>query len=318
MAVYTHVPPETLERFIARYDLGGLKNFAGITEGIENTNYRVEAGAGRFILTLFEKRVAEADLPFFLEFMAHLVAKGTPAPTPIPDRSGTILQSLCGRPAVIVSFLDGAGVDAPGAMECRIAGEVCARLHAAAADFARYRRNALDLSGWRDLAATCAPRADACAPGLAALIAEEIAHLSGAWPRDLPKGVIHADLFPDNVFLKDGAFSGVIDFYFSCTDFYAYDLAIALCAWAGEGGWKVDHARSLMDGYRDQRKLSDDEQRALPTLLRGAALRFLLTRLYDWLNQVDGAQVRVKDPLAYRDLLLTLRDANTATLGLDP
>ncbi|MEL7487386.1 MAG: homoserine kinase [Pseudomonadota bacterium] len=317
MAVYTQVPRNALEAFLGAFDLGDLEDYEGITQGVENTNYKIVTAKDRFILTLFEQRVDAADLPFFLDYMRLLSDRGVPAPAPMADRRGRIVKPLCGRPAIIISFLPGAGVDAPTPALCEQAGAVCARLHETAADFEKTRRNALDLEGWRALAADSAPRADECATGLSAMIAAELAFLGDAWPRALPSGVVHADLFPDNVFFKDGVFSGVIDFYFSCTEFYAYDLAITLCAWAGEGGWSREKARALSRGYQTVRPLSAPERAALPILLRGAALRFLLTRLHDWLHQVDGAQVRVKDPLAYRDLLQFLQSADLQTLGLN-
>ncbi len=303
MAVYTHVPRDALEAFLADFEIGDLAAYEGVTQGVENTNYFLFTDRGRYVLTLFEKRVDDRDLPFFMDFMAHLAARGLAAPVPIADARGCVLKRLCGRPAVIISFLEGGGLDAPTAEDCRQAGALNARLHRDAGGFHGQRANALDLAGWRALAEKCGAQADRCAPGLSALIDDELSFLEDRWPATLPRGIVHADLFPDNVFFKDGAVSGVIDFYFACEEAFAYDLAITLSAWAGEGGWSQDKARALIEGYEKIRKLSDEERNALPILLRGAALRFLLTRLHDWLHQVDGAQVAVKDPLAYRDLL---------------
>lgn len=308
MAVYTHVPEADLSALLSGYDVGALASFAGIGEGVENTNYLVRTKRGKFILTLFEKRVREADLPFFLALMAHLSAKGVAAPAPIRDRSGAVLKRVCGRPAVVTSFLPGKTRPKPSAADCRALGAALAGLHRAGADFPMTRDNALGLHGWRRLAGECARDADTCADGLGALIRDEMAFLTAEWPKDLPKGVIHADLFTDNVFFEDAAVSGFIDFYFSCTDYFAYDLAICINDWSNvDGQWRPENAAALIEGYSSVRPLSDAEKKALPILLRGAALRFLLTRLYDWLHRVDGALVTVKDPLEYRDILLRHR-----------
>lgn len=308
MAVYTHVPEDALRAHIAEYEIGGLVDFAGIAEGVENTNYVVRTETGKFILTLFERRTREADLPFFIALMDHLSAKGVAAPRPIPDREGRLLKSVCGRPAVLTSFLPGKMRASPNADDCREFGVVLAGLHRAVADFKMARENSLGLAGWRRLAALCRDDAERCAPGLGALIEDELAFLSAHWPKDLPCGVVHADLFTDNVFFDGAEVSGVIDFYFACTDYFAYDLAICLNAWSNIGGyWLEDNDEALLEGYASVRPLSASELTALPVLRRGAALRFLLTRLYDWINQVEGALVNVKDPLEYRDILLRCR-----------
>lgn len=308
MAVYTHVSEDALRALLDEYEIGGLVDFAGIAEGVENTNYAVRTDAGKFILTLFERRTREADLPFFIALMDHLSAKGVAAPRPIPDREGKLLKMVCARPAVLTSFLRGKMRAAPTAGDCRAFGVVLAGLHRAVADFKMARENALGLSGWKRLATACGDDAERCAPGLRALIEDELAFLSAHWPKDLPCGVVHADLFTDNVFFDGDEVSGVIDFYFACTDYFAYDLAICLNAWASVAGdWREDNRKALLEGYAGVRPLSESELIALPVLRRGAALRFLLTRLYDWINQVEGALVKVKDPLEYRDILLRCR-----------
>jgi len=310
VAVYTHVDRPTLEALLERYDIGAPVSFDGVREGVENTNYSLVTEQGRFFLTLFEKRVAEADLPYFLDLMGHAARKGVPAPAPIPDRTGATLQRVLGRPAVIISFLDGKARMAPTAEECRAAGRMLARFHIAAADFNATRANALGPEGWKTLAAKCKADADNCAPGLSALIDESLGDLLAGWPSDIPSGQIHADLFPDNAFFKGEDVSGFIDFYFACTDYLAYDLAVTLNSWCFlERSWRAGSAAAMIDGYETVRALSDEERAALPILMRGAALRFLLTRLYDWLNQDPAALVTVKDPLEYRDLSLFLRDA---------
>ncbi|MFZ5618580.1 MAG: homoserine kinase [Pseudomonadota bacterium] len=314
MAVYTHVGEDDLRRLLDDFDIGELISFAGVEQGVENTNYFLTTTGGRFILTLFEKRVAEKDLPFFMAAMAHL-ARGAPAPKPAPDRKGAIFKTVCGRPAVIISFLEGRQRMTPSPDECRSVGDLNARLHLAADGFALRRDNNLSLEGWKALAGGCAAGADSCAPGLGDLIADEISFLSAAWPKDLPFGLVHADLFPDNVFFHDGRISGVIDFYFACTDYFAYDLSITTNAWASRGGrWSEPHAKALIEGYDSVRPLSPSERAAMPTLLRGASIRILLTRLHDWLHQVDGALVAVKDPLEYRDLLEFHRNGGSKAL----
>lgn len=308
MAVYTHVSEAELGAFLRDYDLGALVDFAGIREGVENTNYLLRTETGKFILTLFEKRVLEEDLPFFAALMEHLSAKGIAAPTPIQDRAGVSLRRLCERPALITSFLPGAKREPPSPNDCRSFGAALAQLHNAVGDFPMSRSNPLGLAGWRRLAQSCAGQADRCAPGLDNLIKEELAFLSANWPVRLPTGVVHADLFTDNVFFDGGSVSGFIDFYFACTDYFGYDLAISLNAWSFvNGAWRVENAGALLKAYASARILSEAERSALPILLRGAALRFLLTRLYDWLNQVEDALVTVKDPLEYRDILLRHR-----------
>ncbi|HXI88098.1 MAG TPA: homoserine kinase [Parvularculaceae bacterium] len=314
MAVYTHVATDELARVLDRYDLGRLEKFEAIPEGVENSNFHIFTTKARCVLTLFERRVVTADIPFFLALMSHLAAKGVPAPAPIADRSGAVLQEIAGRPAVLVSYLEGAARMRPTAPDCRALGAMLARLHEAGAGFAMRRDNDLAFAGWRTLAARCAGRADEAAPSLGALIAEELETLAKVWPNDLPEGVIHADLFPDNVFFREGgAISGLIDFYFACNDFYGYDLAVALNSWCWlDRVWRAENAQAMIAGYESVRPLARGERAALAIFLRGAALRFLLTRLYDFLHQVEGAVVRVKDPLEYRDLLLFHRGRSPA------
>ncbi len=301
MAVYTLVDDEELIAFLATYDLGELLSCKGIAEGVENSNYFLHTGAGSFILTLYEKRVAEADLPFFLKLMEHLAARGVTCPLPVKNRAGVALGRLAGRPAVIVTFLDGYSVHHPEAAHCSALGATLARLHLAGADFAPRRANALSIEGWRPLFSPFAARADEVASGLRALVEAELDHLERLWPRDLPSGVIHADLFPDNVFFLGEKISGLIDFYFACTDAYAYDLAICLNAWCfdAEHRYRAEKGAALLEAYQRLRPLSAPELAAFPTLARGAALRFLLTRYVDWLNVPPGALVRPKDPREY-------------------
>ena len=299
MAVYTDVDAEMLAAFLADYAIGPATGLTGILQGIENTNYRLETPAGRFVLTLFERRTAAADLPYFLGLMSHLAAAGFPAPRPVRRRDGETIGRIAGKAAAVVAFLDGDWPRAPTVADAAAAGAALARLHLAGRDYAGRRVNDLGVAAWRPLFAQSAERADTVAPGLAREIECALDRLQGDWPSGLPAGAIHADLFPDNLFLLDGAVTGVIDFYFACDDAYAYDLAIMLNAWCFDaaGGWRGRHAAALTSGYATVRPLEAAERAALPTLLAGAAMRFLLTRLHDWLRPQPGALQKPKDPL---------------------
>lgn len=314
MAVYTDVSATSLAEFLERYDIGTLVSFHGIAEGVENSNFLLQTSRGTFILTLYEKRVDPADLPFFIGLMQHLAARGLSCPEPVAGRDGSMLGELAGRPAAIVTFLRGVSVRRPTAAHCGQLGEALARLHLAGADFALKRPNALSVSGWRPLFEAARARADEVVPGLAETIGAELSELEGAWPHGLPAGVIHADLFPDNAFFLDDRLSGIIDFYFACTDLYAYDVAVCLNAWCFEqdGAFNATKGRALLAGYQAVRELTPGEVEALPRLARGAALRFLLTRLVDWLNVPEGALVRPKDPLEYLRKLRFHRAVDTA------
>ena len=319
MAVYTEVADEELAAFVARFGIGELRAAKGIAEGVENSNYLIHTSGGFFILTLYEKRVTEADLPFFLGLMEHLAGKGLVCPRPVKDARGEALGRLAGRPAAIVTFLDGMSIRRPTAAHCRALGEALARLHQGGTDFPMRRENALSVEGWRPLFEAAAPRADSVRRGLAHQIDAALIALERDWPRDLPSGNIHADLFPDNVFFIDNEVSGVIDFYFACTDALAYDLAICLNAWCFEPdcSFNLTKGRALLSGYRRLRALTAAEAEALPLLARGAALRFLLTRLVDWLNVPPGALVKPKDPIEYlRKLRFHARVASAAEYGL--
>ena len=301
MAVYTEVSDDELNAFVAQYDIGRVASCKGIAEGVENSNYLLHADDGAYILTLYEKRVARRDLPFFLGLMEHLAGHGIACPTPIKGRDGVALRELCGRPAAIVTFLEGLWPRRPTPRHCQLLGEALARMHVAGRDFAQRRPNDLSVAGWRRLFEATAGRAHEVGAGLAEELAAELAVLEARWPVALESGVIHADLFPDNVFFLGDRLSGIIDFYFACDDFLAYDLAICLNAWCfeGDGSFNVTKARQMLTAYGKARPVSAAEIDALPLLARGSALRFLLTRLYDWLNHPDGALVKPKDPLEY-------------------
>jgi homoserine kinase type II len=301
MAVYTDVSDEELEAFIGSYAIGALTSFKGIAEGVENSNYLVHTETGPYILTLYEKRVAPEDLPYFLALMEHLAARGISCPLPVRDREGRTLKELAGRPAALISFLEGLWVRRPGIEHCARLGQALAQFHLAGADFAMQRGNDLSLLGWQALFDAVRASADEVIPGLKDEIARELAHLKSHWPADLPKGVIHADLFPDNVFFLDDKVSGLIDFYFACNDMLAYDIAVCLNAWCFEpdASFNITKARAMLQAYENERKLTVSELASLPTLARGAALRFLLTRTYDWLNTDANAMVKTKDPNEY-------------------
>jgi homoserine kinase type II len=301
MAVYTDVPDDELRAFLGEYALGEVISCKGIAEGVENSNFLLRTELGTYILTLYEKRVAPADLPFFLGLMEHLAAQGLACPTPLHGRDGVALRQLCGRPAAIVSFLDGMWPRRILPVHCAGLGGALARLHRAGVGFALTRPNNLSVAGWRKLYEQCRARAHEVRAGLAEELGEELAALEAAWPKALPAGVIHADLFPDNVFFRDEKLSGLIDFYFACNDFLAYDIAVCLNAWCFEpdGSFNVTKAKLMLANYQAVRPLEPAEFAALPLLARGSALRFLLTRLFDRLNHPEGALVRPKDPLEY-------------------
>ncbi|HEV2509256.1 homoserine kinase [Bosea sp. (in: a-proteobacteria)] len=319
MAVYTEVPDDEMAAFVARYGIGDLLSAKGIAEGVENSNYLVHTTRGFYILTLYEKRVKPADLPFFIELMQHLAGRGLNCPVPVLDASGQALGTLAGRPAAIVSFLDGLSVRRPGAGHCGEVGRALALLHRAGEDFSMKRVNALSVPGWRPLAEQAGADADKVSPGLARRVMAEIAVHEAGWPKDLPGGVIHADLFPNNVFFIGEKLSGVIDFYFACTDAYAYDLAICLNSWCFEtdSSFNLTKGQAMLAGYESVRPLNEAEVAALPALCRGSALRFLLTRLVDWLNVPPGALVKPHDPLEYdRKLVFHQRVSDTREYGL--
>ena len=320
MAVYTEITDEELSSFVARYDIGPVLACKGIAEGVENSNYLLRTGKGSFILTLYEKRVKEQDLPFFLGLMEHLSQKGITCPLPVRDRDGSALGRLATRPAAICTFLDGVSLRRPTARHCMALGEALAQLHVAGGDFSVARANALSVVGWRPLFEQAAERADTIQPGLRDETATMLAELEQAWPRDLPSGVIHADLFPDNVFFLDDGISGLIDFYFACNDMLAYDLAVCLNAWCFEPdfSFNLTKGRAVLAGYQKVRPLEEAEVAAFPILAKGAALRFMLTRLVDWLNVPPGAMVKPHDPLAYYRRLRFHRQVSSARdYGLD-
>jgi homoserine kinase type II len=324
MAVYTDVSAEELAEFLSRYEIGELLSYKGIAEGVENSNFLLHTSRGYFILTLYEKRVAVSDLPFFLGLMGHLAGHGISCPQPVMNRHGEALGTLAGRPTAIVNFLEGSWPRRPNASQCAAVGEALARMHLAGLDFQIRRTNALSVGGWGPLFAAVEARADELRPGLRDLLANELDYLTASWPQTLPQGVIHADLFPDNVFFLGDKLSGLIDFYFACNDVLAYDVAICLNAWCFEPdhAFNVTKARAFLNVYCRERALSPAELEALPLLARGASLRFFLTRFVDWLNVPPGALVKPKDPMEYlrklrfHQSVASIRDYGVEQVGL--
>ncbi len=319
MAVYTDITEDDLRNFLTQYDVGSLTSYKGIAEGVENSNFLLHTTKDPLILTLYEKRVEKSDLPFFLGLMQHLAAKGLSCPLPLPRKDGELLGELSGRPAALISFLEGMWLRKPEAKHCREVGKALAAMHLAGEGFEIKRPNALPVEGWKGLWEKSEGRADEVEKGLKDEIRPEIDYLAAHWPKDLPAGVIHADLFQDNVFFLGDELSGLIDFYFACNDLLAYDVSICLNAWCFEkdGAYNVTKGKALLEGYQSVRPLSEAELEALPLLARGSALRFFLTRLYDWLTTPEGALVVKKDPLEYlRKLRFHRSIATVAEYGL--
>ena len=315
MAVYTEIPDAELVEYLKQYDIGELHSLKGIAEGVENSNYLLVTDAGMHILTLYEKRVNADDLPFFLGLMEHLAKNGLECPQPITLKSGEQLSTLADRPSAIISYLDGNSVKRPSSSHCRQLGETMAQMHLAAEGFEIKRPNALTVENWRPLYKMSGKGSDSVANGLSKLIEDELTYLEALWPKGLKTGIIHADLFPDNVFFLKDKLSGIIDFYFACNDVLAYDIAICINAWCFEAdhSFNVTKAQAMLSGYNSVRKISNEEHEALPILCRGSALRFLLTRLYDWLNVPQGALVTPKNPAEYIAKLKFHRSVNSAS-----
>ena len=301
MAVYTRVSEDELATFLDEFDIGEATSFSGITEGVENSNFRLSTTAGDYILTLYEKRVNKKDLPFFINLMSHLSENGISCPLPVADKNGAVLKDLNKRAAAIVTFLTGTSSNKPSPERCHSAGIALAKLHLAASDFTIPRENALDSKAWASLLASCNVDDSDIDPALIVTAKERLDDILTAWPHDLPHGVIHADLFPDNVLFTNDEVTGIIDFYFACQDALAYDLAIMLNAWCFEPdfSFNMTKAKRLISGYQSIRPLLEEEKLAMPILAKGAAMRFFLTRLYDWINTPKDAQVRPHDPMAY-------------------
>jgi homoserine kinase type II len=305
MAVYTDVAFDVLEALLAEYDIGAPRSFKGIAEGVENSNFVLQTDRDTYILTLYEKRVSAGDLPFFLGLLEFLAKGNVRCPVPVKTGRGRDWTMVNGRPAAILTWLDGLSLHLPDALHCAAAGAALAHLHDSGKNFPIPRANSLSLTGWRKLADVTLSRADSVQPGLSGLISSSLVNMETHWPENLPRGIIHADLFPDNVLFMDGKVSGLIDFYFACNDAYAYDIAVMLNAWCfdADGSYNLAKGRSLIAAYAERRPLDAAEVAALPILCQGAALRFLLTRLHDWLQPDPTALVRPKDPREFADRL---------------
>jgi len=301
MAVYSPINKEELSSFLTQYNIGTLQQFKGILEGIENTNYKIKTSQNFFILTIFEKRVNTQDLPFFIDLQNHLAKKEFKCPKPVPNREGQYINTINNKPCVIVSFLDGNKVDHVTINHCKQVGGVLSSLHKLAEDFDGTRANGLHQAQWRNLFQKCKKVPNHQYKEIIQPIEEELDFLDQQWPSDLPKGIIHADVFHDNVFFKNNVFSGLIDFYFSCNDFFAYEIALTINAWCfnNNGQFDFDKFQSLIDGYQIHRVLNGVEKNSMSILLRGATMRILLTRLHDQLYHPEGAFVIPKNPLEY-------------------
>ena len=330
MAVYTQIGAEAMAALVAAYDVGELVSAKGIAEGVSNSNWLIETtgadGAGsRFILTMYELRIEIADLPYFLSLLDHLAEHACPVPRTIHDRDGRLFRlrdgkNGGGKAIALIEFLPGVSVSEPTAGQARAVGEALARMHLAVADFSAERANAMGVAEWQRLAAACGDAGlRSIDPLLAGLVARELPLLASQWPGDLPRSVIHADLFPDNVLMLGNRVTGLIDFYFACNDLTAYDVAVTHAAWcfADEGRrFRADLSAALLEGYESLRALSAQERAALPLLARGAAMRFALSRAYDWLNTPAGALVTRKDPMGpARQLKFYADPANAGVFG---
>ena len=309
MAVYTHIGDAELEAFLCEYDIGRPLAFKGIAEGVSNSNYLLETEQGRFILTVYEARTDAADLPYFLGLMRWLADAGYPSAAPVPGKDGEALRLIAGKPAAIATFLQGMSAARPSAAQCKEAGAGLAWLHEAASDYPQDRPNNLGQAHWHEMFAPLHGAAEDLKPGLAKVIDADIAHFAAHWPRHLPRGTIHADFFPDNVFFRDGKFSAAIDFYFACQAQLAYDVAVTLNAWCFEpdGSFNVTKAQALIAGYEIRRPLTADEKAMMPLLAHGAAMRFFLTRLADWAKPAGDALVRPHNPMEYERKLAVHR-----------
>jgi len=304
MAVYTKLSENELMEFFSKYNLGKLLNYKEIKEGIENTNYFIQTGKGKFILTLYEKRVDEKDLPFFISLMRNLFDKNFPSPEPIINKNGSYISEILDKKAAVVSFLDGYAKKTLSPNNCYDIGIHTAKLHAITKDLTGKRENKLSINSWKKIYNKVEKDCSKIHPNLSKVIKKNLDEIEKNWPKNIPAGIIHADLFPDNIFFKNEKLSGIIDYYFSCYDFYAFEIAICLNALCFEGinenlSFNVTKAKKFIDGYSSIRKLTAEEKKCLKILCQGAAIRFLLTRVFDYLNLTQGALVKIKDPIEY-------------------
>ena len=304
MAVYTKLSENNLKDFFSKYNLGKLLKFQGIQEGIENSNYFVKTDSGKFILTVYEKRVEEKDLPFFMGLMKNIFNKNFPSPEPIINKNGNYITEIFGKKAAVVSFLEGASKKNLTPDNCYEVGIYTAKLHMITKNLNIKRTNRLSVNSWRLIYRKIQRDCSKIYPGLTKIIERNLEVIEDKWPKNIPRGIIHADLFPDNIFFKGSKLTGIIDFYFSCYDFYALEIAICLNALCFEGknenlSFNVTKAKKFIDGYSSIRKLTEEEKESLKILCHGAAMRFLLTRVFDYLNLTEDALVKIKDPVEY-------------------
>ena len=304
MAVYTKLSEEELKYFFSKYNLGKLLNYKEIKEGIENTNYFIQTEKGKFILTLYEKRVEEKDLPFFISLMRNLFDKNFPSPEPIINKNGNYISEILKKKAAVVSFLDGKAKKILNPNDCYEVGVSTAKLHIITKDLTGKRENKLSVNSWRKIYNKVEKDCSKIHANLPKVIKKNLEVIEKNWPKNIPAGIIHADLFPDNIFFKNNKLSGIIDYYFSCYDFYAFEIAICLNAFCFEGknenlSFNVTKSKKFIDGYSEKRKLTEEEKKSLKVLCQGAAIRFLLTRVFDYLNLTEGAIVKIKDPIEY-------------------
>ena len=305
MAVYTHIDEMALKPLIVRYDIGELVSFKGIPQGVDNTNYFVETSKGKYILTIFEKRILIDELPFYIGFMQHLQKKGIPCPTVIETRDGKSITTIADKAAIVATFLDGDWPRSVSEHHCLTLGTTLGHMHKAVKDFPMKRRNSMSLPAWRALVSACRGEADTVEAGLSDFLDKEIDFLEKAWPKYLPRGAVHADLFTDNVFFNGERLSGIIDVYFACTEYFSYDVMLTLNSWCFDAQGKLDRVKSaaLLAQYQKGRAFTKAEARALPIFGRGAAMRIIATRLYDWLNPAPGAVIKAKDPMEHIRIL---------------
>jgi len=304
MAVYTKLSKQELSDFFSKYNLGKLLSYKEIKEGIENTNYFIQMEKGKFIFTLYEKRVEEKDLPFFISLMKNLFDKKFLSPKPIINKNGNYISEILNKKAAVVSFLNGKAKKILSPDNCKEVGFYTAKLHLITKDLTGKRENKLSVNSWRNLYNKVKINCHQIHPSLPGVIEKNLIEVEKNWPKNIPSGIIHADLFPDNIFFRNNRLSGVIDYYFSCNDFYAFEIAICLNALCFEGSkenlsFNVTKAKKLIDGYSSVRILTKNEKDSFKILCKGAALRFLLTRVFDYLNLTEGAIVKIKDPLEY-------------------
>ena len=304
MAVYTKLSENNLKDFFLKYNLGKLLNYKGIREGIENTNYFVETNKGKFILTVYEKRVDEKDLPFFMSLMKNLFDEKFLSPEPIINKNGNYITEILDKKASVVTFLEGSAKKNLSPDNCQEVGIQTAKLHLITKNLTGKRENKLSVNSWKKIYNKVQKDCSRIHPNLAKVIKKNLEEIENHWPQDIPSGIIHADLFPDNIFFKENKLTGIIDFYFSCNDFYSFEIAICLNALCFEGkkenlSFNVTKAKKFIDGYSNIRKLTEDEKKHLKILCQGAAMRFLLTRVFDYLNLTEGALVKIKDPVEY-------------------